>query len=358
MKNPILLFLFSFLICSCGQPEAHQPKLNEIQVIGSHNSYKLKMDPLIWQGVYTEDSIQAMELDYGHPSLTTQLELGLRSLELDVYHDPSGGKFKHPFGLKMIEMAGELASPFDSLPMEDPGMKVLHNHDFDFRSSCATLKICLNEIKSWSAANPGHWPVIITMNTKEEFIDRPGFQKPFSFSKAALDSLDREILEVFDRSQLIVPDDIRGDLSSLEEAVLTKGWGQLNNALGKFLFVLDQQDDILERYIDGHPGLKDRVLFANAPKGTPEAAFLILNDPVENFELIRECVKAGYLVRTRADAGTWEARRNDTLRFEKAKASGAQIISTDYFIPDESFGNGYQIKFPNGKYQRLNLPSE
>lgn len=311
------------------------------------------MDPLIWEGVFAEDSVQAMQLDYGHISLTEQLDLGLRSLEIDVYHDPEGGKFKHPFGLKMIEMAGATAIPFDTSIMISPGLKVLHNHDFDFRSNCGTFKICLDEIKAWSIAHPDHLPIIITLNTKEEFIDRPGFTKPFIFSNAALDTIDLEIQEVFAKGQLITPNDIRGDLPSLEKAVLTKGWGTLDDALGKFLFVLDQNNEVLDRYIEGHPGLKNRIMFANAPAGTPEAAFLILNEPVDDFELIQRRVKEGYLVRTRADAGTWEARRNDKSRFEKALASGAQVISTDYYIPDEKLGTGYQIQLPGGFYHKM-----
>lgn len=348
-----MLLLAGLIYGSCVKPETPEPMLNQIQVIGSHNSYKLKMDPLIWQGVFAEDSVQAMQLDYGHITLKEQLDMGLRSLEIDVYHDPEGDKFKHPFGLKMIEMAGGTASPFDTTIMESPGLKVLHNHDFDFRSNCGTFKICLDEIKAWSIAHPDHLPIIITLNTKEEFIDRPGFTKPFLFSKAALDTIDLEIREVFTKDQLITPDDIRGELPSLETAVLTKGWGTLESAKGKILFVLDQNDEVLKRYIADHPGLKNRAMFANAPAGTPEAAFLILNEPIDDFELIQQRVKEGYLVRTRADAGTWEARRNDTSRFEKAMASGAQVISTDYYLPDEKVETGYQVQFPGGVYHRI-----
>ena len=39
-------------------------------------------------------------------------------------------------------------------------------------------------------------------------------------------------------------------------------------------------------------------------------------------------VKAGFVVRTRADADTVEARTNDTKRRDAALASGAQYVST------------------------------
>jgi len=61
------------------------------------------------------------------------------------------------------------------------------------------------------------------------------------------------------------------------------------------------------------------------------------NDPVEGFARIQELVKAGFLVRTRADSDTAEARANDTRSRDQALASGAQFISTDYPEPNRLF---------------------
>jgi hypothetical protein len=51
-----------------------------------------------------------------------------------------------------------------------------------------------------------------------------------------------------------------------------------------------------------------------------------------------------FIVRTRSDAGTIEARNNDYRRFNAAWQSGSQIISTDYYKPDKRFSD-YQVKF-------------
>ncbi|MNS88866.1 hypothetical protein D3C72_1228580 [compost metagenome] len=59
---------------------------------------------------------------------------------------------------------------------------------------------------------------------------------------------------------------------------------------------------------------------------------------------IRTLVGEGYLVRSRADIDTGEARANDTSRREAALASGAQIISTDYPFTPNIFGNDYVVK--------------
>ena len=120
------------------------------------------------------------------------------------------------------------------------------------------------------------------------------------------------------------------------------------------MFVLDQSGPKLEAYAHGHPSLRGRVMFVNAPEGRPEAAFRIVNDPIKDAVYIRQLVQKGYLVRTRADAGTEEARSGDTRRREAAFSSGAHVISTDYYRPDPRFKTGYEAKLPGGGVARWN----
>ena len=66
----------------------------------------------------------------------------------------------------------------------------------------------------------------------------------------------------------------------------------------------------------------------------PEAAYFTMNEPEKDQALIQERVKQGFLIRTRADADTREARRRRDQRAAKPRlASGAQFISTDYSGP-------------------------
>jgi hypothetical protein len=81
---------------------------------------------------------------------------------------------------------------------------------------------------------------------------------------------------------------------------------------------------------------------------------LIINDPQRDGDRIRDLVRAGYIVRTRADAGTREARAEDRSRFEAAKASGAQVITTDYPIPDRKMSDRYVVRFDDGGFVRVN----
>jgi hypothetical protein len=78
-----------------------------------------------------------------------------------------------------------------------------------------------------------------------------------------------------------------------------------------------------------------------------------VDDPVEHFGQIQELVKAGFVVRTRADAGGVQARTNDTRRRERALASGAQFISTDYPEANPAF-SPYAVHLEDGIVVRIN----
>ena len=122
--------------------------------------------------------------------------------------------------------------------------------------------------------------------------------------------------------------------SSLREAVLAGGWPTLDAARGKILFAIDSGAANVELYLRGHASLEGHVMFVNAISEDAEhAAYFTMNNPIKQGDLIRERVAKGYLVRTRADANTIEARDNDTTKRDAAYASGAQYISTDYYLP-------------------------
>ena len=109
----------------------------------------------------------------------------------------------------------------------------------------------------------------------------------------------------------------------------------------------------IDLYLTSFPGLQGAAMFVNAIEGTPEAGFRIINDPLINQAKIKELVEMGYMVRTRADSDTFEARDNDYRRFEAAIESGAQVISTDYYIPSKLFNSEYQVIFDDGSYERI-----
>ncbi|MES2648501.1 MAG: phosphatidylinositol-specific phospholipase C1-like protein [Bacteroidota bacterium] len=328
-------------------------RMNQLQLIGSHNSYKPGIDPALWNIIYYKDSAAALSLQYGHISIIEQLNLGLRNLEIDVVYDPQGGRYTNPVGLQWIKESGHTALPYDTAgELSKPGLKVMHVPGIDFRSHHLLFADCLQALKQWSAMHPGHLPVFITMNTKDEAAK--GMPALLPFTKAALDSIDLEIRAVMTPNNLITPDDVRGESSSLKKAILTKGWPLLDNVKGRFLFVLDETGEKMEAYKSGHSSLQKRVMFVNEKEGSEEAAFMIINNAKKDSMLIKQLVKKGYIIRTRADANTTEARSNNYSSFEAAKNSGAQIITTDYYLPSTYFQSTYRVQFENGKYIRKN----
>jgi len=217
------------------------------------------------------------------------------------------------------------------------------------------VKIALQQLKDWSDANPGHFPVFITMEVKgsaDQLKADTSLTEPEALIPKTFDQLDSALRAGLGDDKLITPDLVRGDAATLNEAVIANGWPKLSEAAGRFAFILDDGGAKRDLYMQGHPSLKGRVLFARAEPGIPEAAALILNNPED--EQIPELVKQGYLVRTRADANTIEARANDYTHFEKACQSGAQIITTDYYQPSQFFGSPYHIVFADSTYVRVN----
>ena len=95
------------------------------------------------------------------------------------------------------------------------------------------------------------------------------------------------------------------------------------------------------------------MLFTNAVPGAPDAAFTELNDgPASEIEKL---VRQGYLVRTRSDDSTHEARTNDTKRRDAMLKSGAQIVSTDYPASEPARWEGhYFVALPGNATARCN----
>ena len=325
--------------------------LNEIQVVGSHNSYKKMISP-------PEDKLRrsvikegADLMEYQHEPLATQFQSRkVRQVEIDVYLDTAGGLYKSP----LIRGAAGVG-PYDP-KMDLPGIKVLHIQDVDYATTCLTFKDCLSQMKAWSDANGSHVPIAVLVELKDDPLDFPGFTftEPEKWTAANIGSIDDEIRSVMDPSDLITPDDVRGSHTTLEDAVLTDGWPTLGQSRGKFLFMMDNGGGYRTDYLSGHPNLEDRVLFTNANPGDPDAAFVKRNDP--NDAGITGLVQAGYVVRTRADGDTREARNNDTGPRDAALASGAQWVSTDYEGPGLAVGftSPYFVEIPGGTVARCN----
>lgn len=329
-------------------------KLNQIQVLGTHNSYHAGIAPSeskIWQAKYAD---AYKSLDYQHPPLTQQLDSGVRQLELDVYADTAGGRYAHPAGPSTVEAAHLPPDPpFDPAGlMLKPGFKVMHVQDYDYRSNCQPFVACLEQVRAWSDAHPGHLPLFILVETKQDSPKNLKVTEPEPFTPTVFDALDAEIRSVFPADRIVTPDDVRGSYPTLNAAVLAGAWPTLASSRGKVVFLMDQRA-VGPVYLKGHPGLRGRVIFTNAEPGQPDAAFLERNnDPAED---ISQLVRQGYLIRARTDSDTKEARTNDTANRDRMLKSGAQILSTDYPSSEPARWPGhYSVALPGNAPGRCN----
>jgi hypothetical protein len=314
-------------------------KLNEVQLIGTHNSYHIRPDAVAKRVIASTAAREADAIEYSHRPLLEQLDaLSMRHFELDLYLDPDGTLYHAP---SMWKLAKQFSSDVPDWPhesaMKQPGMKVLHSPDFDYRSTVATLREALELFRDWSKQHPRHVPIFLLLELKSDSFSP--WTKPLRWTETDLEQLENTILSIIPREKILAPDDLRGTAETLRDSVRGKGWPTLESQRGKFVFLLDNEGAERDLLLKKSEILAGGLLFASVSADHPAAAWMKRNDPVSQFEEIQKLVKQGFMVRTRADADTVQARRNDPSRSQKAIESGAQLISTDFPEPDAKFSD-------------------
>lgn len=298
-------------------------KYNEITVLGTHNSYQLlatkqkrtysKFVEAITFGIGKDRKI-----DFEMDTLTTQLEKGVRNLEIDIVAEVDG---------------------------ENVCFTVMHHHPLDNVSSSYNFEKALREIALWSDNNPGHLPVSILVEPKNIEKEKNGI-KEFSLTYAdELDAIVRRALG----DKLITPADILGDYESFKAMRADDGWATLEEMRGKVVLLL-HPCDATEDYINIDTSIKTQAIF---PMLRPEdaerdcASFILDNEPKE--AAVNNKVNADELrliIRSRAD----NYPDFSDERYADANKCGSHIITTDYpprtVRPDDhtyTFG-GYTVK--------------
>ena len=200
MQNLLLFICISFCLFSC-KKEANQRlkksseqinplldtlKFNQIQCIGSHNNYRKRTDPDIYKLVSAIGGILPSDLnpkawDYTHIPFNEQFDLGVRSLELDIYYDPAGGRYYKRIGNALVGKSVDSRVP----ELMQPGMKMMHIPDVDYNTHYYTFKSGLTAIKKWSEQNPSHLPIVLLVEYKEFGVGNvlPFFTKILPFTE-------------------------------------------------------------------------------------------------------------------------------------------------------------------------------
>ncbi|MBQ6935866.1 MAG: phosphatidylinositol-specific phospholipase C domain-containing protein [Clostridia bacterium] len=304
-------------------------KLNEIKILGTHNSYQTLATPETRFLMSIIDTITLKKLglntfDFQMDTLTEQLELGVRNVEIDI----------------------------ETLDKDDKiEFKVTHNSIVDNASSAYDFTKALQEIKMWSDNNPDHIPVIIIVEPKSFVIEINGMKK---FSLEYAKELDKIIDDTLGDS-LLTPDDMLRNYSSFKEMRENDDWISLKEAKGKIIVLL-HDCDVTESYIALDETIRTQKMFPMLrydDRNETYTSFILENDPSRADERKQENIdECNLIVRTRADAYP----EYSDERYEKAENCGSQILTTDY--PEKTDGNeNHEFSF-NGKKIKLTEKTE
>jgi hypothetical protein len=93
-------------------------------------------------------------------------------------------------------------------------------------------------------------------------------------------------------------------------------------------------------------------MFVRSDESRDDGATLVLDNPRDPD--IPRLTKAGYFIRTRADANLKIPGSGQPARRDAAFASGAHILSTDFPTGEADAESGYVVEFPNQAAARIN----
>jgi hypothetical protein len=253
-------------------------RMNHMQVVGTHNSYHTETFRSNWRRILQDyfGYFFARDYFYTHADLGVQLESQhVRSLELDVFVDKRHGK--HYIDPLLYDHSRR---PYKSKSYDyrKPGFKVFNEADIDYWSNCVLFRDCLEKVKNWLDKHPDSVPIPILLELK--MANSTIKTEPIIWWPEYLEDLDDEIIKVFGRDRVIIPDDIRVENMTLEKSVMTRGWPDLDSARGKVFFLM--HNAYVESvsglphsvYLHNRPNLEGRALFTNSAPGQPSSAFV------------------------------------------------------------------------------------
>jgi hypothetical protein len=276
-------------------------RLTDVQVKGTHNSYHVE-PPTLFHPSHA----------YTHPPLDVQLaDYGVRAFELDVHR-------------------------------HNTSLLVYHIFTADQVSTCESLGDCLSTIKGWSEQNPGHLPIMVWIELKDDaggdaFVD--------------LAPLDQAILAVFPPEQVLTPDSVRGEHPSLRAAIDAEGWPTLGEVRNKVMFmILNGDHPAAVDYLAGEPALLGKPMFVGTNDfSAAHAAVSKINNPGSS--RIAEAHAAGILTASNT-CGADQDEASCFAELAAGLASGTHALKDDFLAPGE--GMTYFLDLPDASPARCN----
>lgn len=269
--------------------------LNDIQMIASHNSYK-KNGPAIGRFfVGLGDSFEeARALKYGYKNITEQLELGIRSFEIDIRYRNQKFELTH-------------------VPLVDPSSQAIN------------FEMLLEEVYLFSSHQDNHVPIIFLLEIKNDWM----------ILDPLLKDMDQEAFIAFDeliknqiKDHLFTPSNMILDDQPLKDVIANEGWPSISELLNKVIFVM-HPGSYNQIYYEIDQTLQRQSMFIGSYHSDnleDYASFFVQNDVDQT--IIKSLVDQNYIVRTRVD----EQLIFNESRYQDALESGAQILTTDFSV--------------------------
>ncbi len=286
-------------------------KLDDIQMLASHNSYK-KVGPAIGRFfVGLGDSFsEAKALNYGYQTITDQLNLGVRSFEFDLRYRNGSFELTH-------------------VPLVDNS------------SQAVKFDLLLEEIKLFSDYQT-HLPIVILIEVKDDWM----------MLDPALDPFDEDVFILLDdligeklNSHLFKPADMVDAQENLKDVIINDGWPTVDSLFNQIMVVL-HPGNYTSSYYDMDQSLQSQSMFIGSyyQETLPNyASFFVQNDVDVN--IISSLVTNHFMVRTRIDSNL----EFDQTRFDDAIQSGAQILTTDFSVGRSDLDSNDVIYLDNDK---------
>ncbi len=294
-------------------------RLNEIQMLATHNSYKKTGSDIGRLFVGLGDSFEeARALKYGYKNLTDQFEAGVRSMEFD-------------------------------LRLRKTQFVLTHVPLVDNSSVAPDFSQALDEIYLFSSNHPNHIPIIILMEIKDDWMILDHALQDIESND--LENLN-ELLTDKLKDNLFTPNDMMETGKTLKETIQTTGWPTVNSLLGKVIFVL-HPGSFTDMYHELDETLKTQPMFIGAYQdGIHEdyASFIVHNNP--SVSEITPLIESNFIVRTRIDSNL-VFNQDD---FDQAILSGAQILTSDFLIGRKDIKTEDIIYFSDNKLIILKNP--
>src|SRR3954454_18160077 len=177
------------LLATAGLARAASPDTKEshITAVGLHNTYEKA----------------------AYPHLADALDTGTSLIEIDVWVFSIGVKWRGRHDLPLTTMSNNCT--WGGMRSNDP------NQGFD---------TCLDNLKQWHDANPGHRPITVKVEMKN------GFNVQAGAGAADFDNLVRGKLG----AAVFTPGQLLGDYSTLDEAAKADNWPSRSQMAGTFIF--------------------------------------------------------------------------------------------------------------------------